>query len=73
MKVLTKLDDISEPFNNAVVIVGNLDGVHVVHEALFQKAIEQEKTLQGTAVLVTFEFILFLGKARTLRCLICFS
>jgi len=55
MKTLTRLDDIAEPFNNAVVTVGNFDGVHVGHQALFQKAIEKANVLGGSAVVLTFE------------------
>jgi riboflavin kinase/FMN adenylyltransferase len=55
MKIFTRLNDICEPFQNAVVTVGNFDGVHVGHQSLFQKAIEKAKTSRGTAVVVTFE------------------
>jgi riboflavin kinase/FMN adenylyltransferase len=54
MKIFTRLNDVSEPFHNAVVTVGNFDGVHLGHRALFQRAIEKAKTQEGTSVVVTF-------------------
>ena len=55
MKVFNHLDQISEPFNNAVITIGNFDGVHIGHQALFHEAIEKAEAIGGTSVAMTFE------------------
>jgi len=55
MKVFNQLDQIIEPFKNAVITIGNFDGVHIGHQALFHEAIEKAAAIGGTAVAMTFE------------------
>jgi len=55
MKVITQLEKISKPFNNAVVTIGNFDGVHIGHQALFHEVIEKADTIGGTSIAMTFE------------------
>jgi riboflavin kinase / FMN adenylyltransferase len=55
MKLIEGLDKIEKPFKNAVVTIGNFDGVHVGHQALFHQVIEKADAIGGTAVAVTFE------------------
>jgi riboflavin kinase/FMN adenylyltransferase len=55
MKVINQLEKISKPFNNAVVTIGNFDGVHIGHQALFHEAIEKADTIGGTSIAITFE------------------
>ncbi len=55
MEVINDLKNISKPFRSAVVTIGNFDGVHVGHKALFEKVIRKAETLGGTSVVVTFE------------------
>jgi riboflavin kinase/FMN adenylyltransferase len=55
MKVFEGLEKIKEPFKNAVLTIGNFDGVHIGHQALFQSVIEKADAIGGTAVAVTFE------------------
>jgi len=55
MKVFNHLDQIIEPFKHAVITIGNFDGVHIGHQALFHEAIEKAETLGGTSVAMTFE------------------
>jgi riboflavin kinase/FMN adenylyltransferase len=55
MEIIKDLKDISQPVKNAVVTIGNFDGVHIGHRALFQQVIEKAKVLEGTSVVVTFE------------------
>jgi riboflavin kinase/FMN adenylyltransferase len=53
--MLYYIDDIQSPFNNAVVTIGNFDGVHVGHQTLFRKAIEKARAINGAAIAMTFE------------------
>jgi riboflavin kinase/FMN adenylyltransferase len=55
MKVFNHLDQIIEPFKHAVITIGNFDGVHIGHQALFHETIEKAGTLGGTSVAMTFE------------------
>jgi riboflavin kinase/FMN adenylyltransferase len=55
MKLIENLDDINAPFKNAVITIGNFDGVHIGHQALFHEVIEKSDMLDGTAVAMTFE------------------
>ncbi|MBW1794886.1 MAG: bifunctional riboflavin kinase/FAD synthetase [Deltaproteobacteria bacterium] len=55
MEVINDLTKISNPFRNAVVTVGNFDGVHLGHQALIRQAVTQARLLKGTSVVMTFE------------------
>jgi riboflavin kinase/FMN adenylyltransferase len=55
MKIITDLNEIREPFKNAVITIGNFDGVHLGHQALFHEVIEKADAIGGTSVAMTFE------------------
>jgi len=55
MKLIENLDAITEPFKNAVITIGNFDGVHLGHQALFSQVSEKASALGGTSVAMTFE------------------
>ena len=55
MKVFDHLDQIKEPFKRAVITIGNFDGVHIGHQALFHEVIEKAASIDGTSVAMTFE------------------
>lgn len=55
MNLITDLAAISQPFPRAVVTIGNFDGVHKGHQALFHQVIEKAEALKGTSVAITFE------------------
>ena len=55
MKIINQLDKISEPFANAVITIGNFDGVHIGHQALFHEVIETAENIGGTSIAMTFE------------------
>lgn len=55
MRIITDLSEISQPLKNAVVTIGNFDGVHIGHQALFSQVIEKAKSIDGTSVVITFE------------------
>lgn len=52
---IESLDDIEKPFKKAVITIGNFDGVHIGHQALFHEVIEKAGTLGGTSIVMTFE------------------
>jgi riboflavin kinase/FMN adenylyltransferase len=55
MEIIDQLERITKPFKNAVITIGNFDGVHLGHRALFQEVIEKARATGGTAIAMTFE------------------
>jgi len=55
MKLIEKLEEIDNPFQNAVITIGNFDGVHIGHQALFHEVMEKADILGGTSIAMTFE------------------
>jgi len=55
MQLIDHIDKIKNPFNNAVITIGNFDGVHLGHQALFHGVIEKADEIGGTSVVMTFE------------------
>jgi len=55
MELIEHLDQIGSPYKNAVVTIGNFDGVHKGHQALLAQVIEMAEEIGGTSVAMTFE------------------
>ncbi|MCF8111601.1 MAG: bifunctional riboflavin kinase/FAD synthetase [Desulfobacteraceae bacterium] len=55
MKIIRGTDEIKEPFENAVVAIGNFDGVHLGHQAILKHVLEKAREIKGTSVAITFE------------------
>jgi riboflavin kinase/FMN adenylyltransferase len=55
MQLFENLDQIQTPFKNAVLTIGNFDGVHKGHQRLFQQIIDKAKHIKGTSVTMTFD------------------
>ena len=55
MKIIQRIEEIQQPFHNAVITIGNFDGVHIGHQALLHTVIERADAIGGTAVVMTFE------------------
>lgn len=55
MKIINRLENITQPFKNAVITIGNFDGVHIGHQALFHEVIEKANAIDGTSIAMTFE------------------
>jgi len=55
MDLVEHIDKIEKPYHNAVITIGNFDGVHIGHQALFHEVIEKADTIDGTSIVMTFE------------------
>ena len=55
MKIVDRLENITQPFKNAVITIGNFDGVHIGHQVLFHEVIEKADAIDGTSIAMTFE------------------
>lgn len=55
MEIILGIDQLKRPFKNAVVTLGNFDGVHLGHQTIFRKVKEEAQKNKGEAVVITFE------------------
>ncbi|ACN15790.1 RibF [Desulforapulum autotrophicum HRM2] len=55
MELIEDLKFIKTPFNKAVITIGNFDGVHKGHQAIFHQVIEKAEEIGGTSVVMTFD------------------
>jgi riboflavin kinase/FMN adenylyltransferase len=55
MRVIFNLNEIRKPLTDPVLTIGNFDGVHKGHLALFDKVKERAKAIGGQSVVMTFE------------------
>ncbi|MBN2419345.1 MAG: bifunctional riboflavin kinase/FAD synthetase [Deltaproteobacteria bacterium] len=55
MSIITDLNELKKPLKNPVLTIGNFDGVHRGHLALFDRVKELASGIQGQSVVMTFE------------------
>lgn len=55
MQLINDIDDISKPFKNAVITIGNFDGVHIGHQALLNRTVEKAGAMDGESLAITFK------------------
>lgn len=55
MNVINNLNEIKQQLKNPVVTIGNFDGVHKGHQAIFHQVIEKAESIHGTSVAITFD------------------
>lgn len=55
MEIIRDLKDIKQPFHNAVVTLGNFDGVHLGHREIFRSVVKTARRMGGTSIVCTFQ------------------
>jgi riboflavin kinase/FMN adenylyltransferase len=55
MKLVKSIDKLTKPFKNAVITIGNFDGVHKGHQILLAEVRKKARAIGGTAIAMTFE------------------
>lgn len=54
MEIIRSLDEIKKPFNKTIATLGNFDGVHLGHRAIFHSVVERARKVGGDSVVCTF-------------------
>jgi len=55
MELIENIYQIDSPFKNAVITIGNFDGVHQGHQSLFKQVKKIAREINGTSVAMTFD------------------
>ena len=55
MEIIKGIENLKRPFRNPVVTLGNFDGVHLGHQEILKRVMEEASRLQGEGVVITFE------------------
>ncbi len=55
MKIIQGIQNIKESITYPVLAIGNFDGVHLGHQAIFKKVVDRGKEVEGTGIVFTFE------------------
>lgn len=55
MKIIEHINQVEKPFKNAVITIGNFDGVHKGHQCLLAQVIEKAEQIDGTSIAMTFD------------------
>ena len=55
MPLIRALEDLNQQFPRPVLTIGNFDGVHLGHQALFNLVKKRAAEIQGTSMVMTFE------------------
>src|SRR5512134_170124 len=55
MRIVRGLKKFTERLPSPVLTLGNFDGVHLGHQAIFRKVVSRARELGGTSVAFTFE------------------
>jgi len=55
MTLISDLKQLEKPLKNPVLTIGNFDGMHIGHLALFDKVKERAKKINGQSAVMTFE------------------
>jgi riboflavin kinase/FMN adenylyltransferase len=54
MPLIRKIEDLTPTYPYPVITLGNFDGVHLGHQALFQRVKERAGQMRGTSMVMTF-------------------
>ncbi len=54
MRLITDLSQITDPYRNSVVTLGNFDGIHLGHQELIRMIIRRSREIGGTSIVITF-------------------
>jgi len=55
MKVIDGIENIKGRFTYPVLTIGNFDGIHLGHQAIFKQVVKRAKAKRGTSIVFTFQ------------------
>ena len=55
MEIIRSEKDLNRSFRNPVLTIGNFDGVHLGHQAIFRRVLEKAGEISGESIVYTFD------------------
>ncbi len=55
MEIIKGIENLKRDFVNPVITLGNFDGVHLGHQKIFKRVLEEAKRFNGEGIVITFE------------------
>lgn len=55
MEIIKGIENLTRPLRNPVITLGNFDGVHLGHQKIFKRVLEEAQRLNGEGIVITFE------------------
>ncbi len=55
MEIIKNIDSIPEDLSDSVITIGNFDGIHLGHQAIFRKIVKEASERNRKAVVITFD------------------
>jgi riboflavin kinase/FMN adenylyltransferase len=55
MEIIRGIDQLRRVFQNPVVTLGNFDGVHLGHQKIFKRIMEEASRIHGETIVITFD------------------
>ena len=55
MRIIRSFSNLQKHFPNPVLTLGNFDGVHLGHQAIFNQVVTRAREIKGTSIAFTFE------------------
>jgi riboflavin kinase / FMN adenylyltransferase len=55
MEMIRSEKDLNRSFRNPVLTIGNFDGVHLGHQAIFRRVLEKSAEISGESIVYTFD------------------
>ncbi|MGQ9509999.1 MAG: bifunctional riboflavin kinase/FAD synthetase [Thermodesulfobacteriota bacterium] len=55
MEIIKGIENLTRPLRNPVITLGNFDGVHLGHQKIFKRVLEEAQRINGEGIVITFE------------------